>query len=106
MGIGSLLKYHQQFIYPTDYQLLRIINLAMIFSGTLFEMLRVYDPETVELTQAEYSNVDEGDSFDEVTEEFDVDGQQQRNGMRNRKNKKGNNKRKKNQKKTNAKKSK
>ena len=89
-----------QIIYPTDYQLLRIINLAMILSGTLFEMLKVYSPEQAQLTQADYSNVDEEEIIDQNSDFSDGDGQ--RNNLKNRKR----NKKKKSQKKTERKKTK
>merc|ERR1712129_526456 len=66
VDIHSLLAYHDKFIYPTDYQLLRVINLSMILSGTLFEMLKIYSPEQAKSVQAEFSNVDEEKIFEQA----------------------------------------
>jgi len=66
VDIHSLLAYHDKFIYPTDYQLLRVINLSMILSGTLFEMLKIYSPEQAMSMQAEFSNVDEEKIFEQA----------------------------------------
>merc|ERR1712019_325063 len=69
VDLQSLLQYHDQFIYPTDYQLLRIIHLAMILSGTLFEMLKIYSPEQAKSSQAEYSSVDDEEIFAQAGED-------------------------------------
>merc|ERR1712228_913891 len=105
VDIQSMLEYHEQYIYPTDYQLLRIINLAMILSGTLFELLKIYSPQKALESQADYSNVDEKEIFEKETSDFDADKE---HNLKNRKrggNKK-NNKRKKNTKKSEPKKTK
>eukprot|EP01084_Bolivina_argentea_P101299 181650_1 len=58
IDLKLMLKYHNKYIYPTDYQLLRIINLTMILSGNLFEMLKIYNPSKAESSQDDYSSVD------------------------------------------------
>ena len=59
VDVAAMMKYHDKYIYPTDYQLLRIVNLAMILSGTLFEMLKIYNPIKAIQSQADFSSVDE-----------------------------------------------
>lgn len=41
--IEHLMAYHTRYIYPVHYLCLRILQLIMIFSGILVEMLGIYD---------------------------------------------------------------
>ena len=99
IDLGAMMKYHDKFIYPTDYQLLRLINLLMILSGTLFEMLKIYNPEHAQQSQADYSSVDDKeDLFDNAADDNDdvTNNDKTKRGKNNKNKNKNKNKKKKN----------
>ena len=102
IDLKSMLKYHEKYVYPTDYQLIRLTNLCMILSGTLFEMLKIYAPEKAIASQADYSSVDDKDE----EELFNIDDDDNNTNNKKRNNKKKNNKKKKKQNKSESKKTK
>ena len=90
IDLRAMMKYHDKFIYPTDYQLVRIINLLMILSGTLFEMLKIYNPDSAKKSQADYTSVDDKDEAFHHENEDDTnsnqDGKKHKNKSKKKKN--------------------
>merc|ERR1711941_106299 len=66
--LESMLDHPEYWVYPMDYQMLRLINLLMLLSGTIFEMLKIFNPEHALGTQKDFDALDEVDEIEEIVE--------------------------------------
>merc|ERR1719295_2099098 len=84
-ALETMLDHPEYWVYPMDYQLLRIIHLCMLLSGTVFEMLKIYNPEHAERSQTDYDVLDEEDKFEPEPEEIHDGGGKVKGKKGNRK---------------------